>query len=309
MADPLISVLVPVHDPGDMLAPLARRILDEQTYPHEQIQLVIVDDSSSDGSVEALQAERAGDARLVVKRAEFRQIDASRNYARASADGELLAMTDHDCTPATDWLERAAARSKPDEVLIGHIRFTASEHPSVWELLDISNHLDQKRYVEQGAGTTANLFIWADAFDRLGGLNETLQDGGDFEFTGRANNNGIPLIYAKDVVIAHPTRATREQYLKKLRRIGHSQGGELPNAGLLRRIANLIPGTSTLARCIRRRTFSVLNTQRLAEHGIDVSPIQQVHALATELLVVGPAVAAARWRGLRFKHALDAGQS
>lgn len=299
MRPPRVSILVPAHDPGALLAPLVDRVLDEQTYPHDLIQLVIVDDASTDGAADALRSQRRHDKRLVIHRAELRNMDAARNLARSLADGEVLAMTDHDCMPAADWLERAVAALRPDEILAGRIVFKCSAKPTIWELLDISKHLDQERYVRDGFAVTANLFVEARIFDRLGGLDPDTANGGDFEFVARAVSLGVGLRYAADAVISHPTRTGRAEYLSKQRRLGAATAKKLASRGRPTDLLWLLPGAPTLARAVRSRRPAELNPERLAEHGIQAGLGKQLLAFAAQVFVVGPAFSRAGVRELR----------
>ena len=294
-----VSVLLPVHDPGELLEPLVSRILDEQTYPGDLIELVVVDDNSSDGAAERLRVARAGDERLVVRETDFGQVDMARNHARAGAGGELLAMTDHDCMPQTDWLERAVAEAADGRIVAGRIEMTAGERPSIWELLDMTYHLDQERYVREGNAATANVVVGADDFDRLGGLDEEQSSGGDFEFAQRAVRSGIDLRYAEDVIVRHPTRTTRAEYLAKAARVGKAEGRALRERSLKARAIMLVPGISTAIRCVKRRSLAVLSRERLAPYGIEPGFMRQAQALLVELFLVGPVLALGRWRGMR----------
>lgn len=93
---PLISIVLPVHDPlPDYLAQCLHSVL-EQHYGHWQ--LCIADDASRDPRVwEVLSRFAAGDTRIELTRREVNgHVCAASNTALSMARGEFVALLDHD---------------------------------------------------------------------------------------------------------------------------------------------------------------------------------------------------------------------
>jgi cellulose synthase/poly-beta-1,6-N-acetylglucosamine synthase-like glycosyltransferase len=89
---PTISVLLPVHDEGPRLAAKVGNVLS-QDYPQDRLRLIVVDDGSTDGSVEALC--EAAPARVEVVRLANRSGKAAAiNAGLAVARGEVIVFTD-----------------------------------------------------------------------------------------------------------------------------------------------------------------------------------------------------------------------
>ena len=89
---PLISVIIPVFN----VAPYLREALDsviQQTYP--QLEIIIVDDGSTDGSGEICD-EYCSDARVQVIHQENRGLSGARNAGLDRAAGEYIAFLDSD---------------------------------------------------------------------------------------------------------------------------------------------------------------------------------------------------------------------
>lgn len=93
---PLISVIMPVHDPNANL--LARAIESVQTQLYQNWQLCIADDASADSRVrEVLSRYSSEDDRLKVTYRETKgHISAASNTALGLATGEFVALLDHD---------------------------------------------------------------------------------------------------------------------------------------------------------------------------------------------------------------------
>lgn len=88
---PLVSIIIPVYNPGSLLEATLRSALD-QTWPN--IEIIVVDDGSTDGSLEL--ARRHEGPRLRVVTQPNRGSCAARNTGVRHARGEWLQFLDHD---------------------------------------------------------------------------------------------------------------------------------------------------------------------------------------------------------------------
>lgn len=117
---PLISVLMPVHDPAPAVLEAALRSVRAQLYPHWE--LCIADDASTNPVIPRLLARHAAaDPRIrVMRRSQNGHISRASNDALALAQGSHVAFLDHDDVLAETALYHVAAaiRSDPDRVLI-----------------------------------------------------------------------------------------------------------------------------------------------------------------------------------------------
>jgi glycosyltransferase involved in cell wall biosynthesis len=129
-APPLVSVVMPVYDGERFLAEAIESVLG-QTYP--QLELVLVDDGSSDRSW-AIARECAGrDGRVRAFRNERNLgIVATRNRAFAEADprSEYFAVMDADDVCMPDRLERQVAflQAHPGHAIVGGNTLIIDEH-------------------------------------------------------------------------------------------------------------------------------------------------------------------------------------
>lgn len=118
---PLISVLMPVYNVEAFLREAIESVL-RQT--HQRLELVLIDDGSTDGSYAIAEQCARGDARLRLFRNPVnRGIVATRNRAFAEADpaSAYLAIMDSDDVCMPDRLERQLAflQAHPDHALVG----------------------------------------------------------------------------------------------------------------------------------------------------------------------------------------------
>jgi glycosyltransferase involved in cell wall biosynthesis len=117
MTEPVVSVILPAYNAGEYLIPAVRSVLDAG---YADLELRVIDDGSTDGSVDAL-LEAVDDPRLVVVRQENRGLAPTLNRGFAEARGAFLARMDgDDQTVAGRFATQAAyLRSHPDVVLVG----------------------------------------------------------------------------------------------------------------------------------------------------------------------------------------------
>ncbi|MCJ2032956.1 glycosyltransferase family 2 protein, partial [Methylobacterium sp. J-068] len=119
-APPLISVVMPVHDPAPRVLEAAIRSVRNQLYPHWELR--ITDDASTDPAIPRLLARHAAEEpRIrVTRRARNGHIARATNDALAEARGAYIAFLDHDDVLAETALYHVAAaiRSDPELGLI-----------------------------------------------------------------------------------------------------------------------------------------------------------------------------------------------
>lgn len=104
---PKVSVISPIHNPGKYLRPLLESLVN-QTLP--DIEIILVDDGSTDGSREILKEYEQKDNRIKVffrTKAEYERFGEkySVDLGRAIANGEYIMIVDHDDELMRDALE------------------------------------------------------------------------------------------------------------------------------------------------------------------------------------------------------------
>jgi poly(ribitol-phosphate) beta-N-acetylglucosaminyltransferase len=118
---PLVSVVVPVHDPGPYIEPCIRSIV-RQTLPRDRFEVIFVDDGSTDGTAERLR-------RLAQEQPHVRSIHIPasggpgrpRNVGLEAARGAYVQFLDADDELAPTALERLVrfARGNHSDVVLG----------------------------------------------------------------------------------------------------------------------------------------------------------------------------------------------
>jgi glycosyltransferase involved in cell wall biosynthesis len=215
MNRPLISVIVPVRNNPDGIRALLTRLRD-QTIPQDRFEVIIGDDGSRPECAPRLDDS---DVNVRVVKGPPKTSYAARNRAVAAARGAVLAFTDSDCLPEPTWLERGLAALDTADVIAGEVRYKLPPRPTVWSLLTVDMFLDQERAVRFSGAMTANLFVRQELFDALGGFDEALPSGGDYDFAQRVVAGRGRLIYGPDAVVLHPTLDGAREFMRKVWRV------------------------------------------------------------------------------------------
>jgi glycosyltransferase involved in cell wall biosynthesis len=106
MREPLISVIVPAFNRGAPLRDTVKSVLN-QTY--SRLELIVVDDCSTIPVAQILESIAREDSRLKIVRQERNQgVSAARNSGLELAQGDLIALLDHDDL----WLPEKLARQR-----------------------------------------------------------------------------------------------------------------------------------------------------------------------------------------------------
>ena len=287
-AGPAISVIVPFRDGASDLPALVDA-LKQQTVARGSYEVIFVDDASRDAGASWLRSQLMPGWHLEshpVSRGSY----AARNTGLKRSTAPNLAFTDVDCRPRADWLEQGLAALATSPRVAGRIHFDPAPSPSVVELVDMGRFFRQRQYVKEGFAATANLFIRRSVFDTVGGFDEALRWGGDYELGRRCLRAGVPIVYSEAIVIDHRPRSSLGELLRKGEHVGYGAGQ------IARR------GGSSLGVLIKRGMERLTLTRRrgLKERNIQVNKTRQSLLVSAVMLLVMLATACGCLRGFMF---------
>jgi len=110
-----ISVIIPAHNEAAFLPRVVQAVLAQQPAGAE-LEVIVVDDSSTDGTAEAA---RAAGARVLALPGPAGNPAAARNRGAAAASGDPLIFLDADCIPADGWLAAILAAHDRGATVVG----------------------------------------------------------------------------------------------------------------------------------------------------------------------------------------------
>ena len=201
---PLVSVVVPAYQRARYLPHLFAAI-GAQVYPASRMELIVVDNSSTDDTEFVVEAwAREMPFPVLFHRKGNKGPAASRNAGARLARGQILAYTDSDCIPDPRWLVNAVKRLEAGADLVAG--------PMIG-LRRASDGLIQHKQIFHDDGTypTGNVIMWRRLFDAVGGFDEQfgiypwggLVAGEDTDFAWRARRAGAKIEWAYEVRVGH----------------------------------------------------------------------------------------------------------
>ena len=210
---PNVSVIIPVHNAASRL-PLLLTLLRAQDYPREKLELIMVDNNSTDGSNAII--AKADDV-TALSFTQWNSSYAARNVGVERAAGKVIAFTDSDCRPLRGWLSAgiSALMNGEFDMVAGRMEFIMPESPNVFSVYDAGRNLRQDDFVSGGWAATGNLFVRREVFDDIGLFDARLVSAGDYEFGRRATAAGKRLTYAPDGIVRHFPRSSLGALLTK----------------------------------------------------------------------------------------------
>ena len=206
---PRVSVIIPVRNrPQDLARCLAS--LKRVIYPAGLMEIMVVDDASSDQTLEV--AQSFGAATIINKNRQG--ASRCRNLAAAQAKGDMLCFVDSDCTVQPDWLmELMRVMKDPVVTACGGLvdsSLAASaldRYERVMSSLRMGDRPNDSRLSDAFFYLpSCNLCVRSDAFRELGGFNESMEVGEDVDLCWRIiDSNGI-VEYRPAAVVYHRHR-------------------------------------------------------------------------------------------------------
>ncbi len=201
--DPLVSVVVPAYNSGSYLAATIESVLAQE---HRPLELIVVDDGSTDGTPETL--ARWGGAVTLIRQPR-RGHPAARNTGIRAARGEFLGFIDHDDLRTTGSLARQLERfhRNPElDLVFGHIQNFFSDELTVEERAQLKVPLVPLPGLLQGA-----MLARRASFDRVGPFAEDRTIGDFIDWYGRATMAGLRTDMLPDVVLRRRIHRSNHQ--------------------------------------------------------------------------------------------------
>lgn len=216
-----VSVIIPVYNDPDGLQKCLQA-LDQQTYPKELYEVIVVDNGSTESPVSVIAPYE--NVTLLIEQEPGSY--AARNTGIANAKGQMIAFTDADCIPGANWLQAGVdclLIAEDCGLVAGRIDlfFLDPQAPTAVEIYEsVEMGFSQAKFLkDQHYALTANLFTYRHVLKAVGLFDTTLKSGGDREWGQRVFAANYPQIYSHDACVCHPTRHSFKALYKRVTRI------------------------------------------------------------------------------------------
>jgi cellulose synthase/poly-beta-1,6-N-acetylglucosamine synthase-like glycosyltransferase len=224
---PMVSVVVPIYNGESDLPDLINCLLS-QTYPQDRVEFLLVDNNSSDRTLNLLKTTAISHPVIqVLSENQIQSSYAARNVGIRAAKGEIIAFTDADCHPQPQWLQCLIQPFIDSNVVIVAGEIMALPGNSLLEEhAEQQDTLSQKHTLNHPFcpyGQTANLAIRRTALETAGLFRPYLSTGGDADICWRILRQNLGrLEFAPDAIIQHRHRRTLKELHSQWQRYGRS---------------------------------------------------------------------------------------
>ena len=206
---PSVSVIIPVHNRPDEIRACIEALL-RLDYPREKLEILVVDDASTDHTPEVV----SGLPVTLIRLLENKQAPFCRNLGARRACGEILAFIDSDCLASPSWLKElvpvfndrtvAAVGGKVDSY---YDRKGLDRYEQVMSSLNGGDWPRRSKEKEPFFYVpSCNLLVRKEVFLSVGGFQEELVVGEDVDLCWRLQDQGHPVEYRPVGIVYHRHR-------------------------------------------------------------------------------------------------------
>jgi len=227
-----LSVVIPTRNRRELLGRVLRGLLEEQTAPPRDYEVVVVDDGSSDDTAQVVASSATRAAPLRYCHQESKGPAAARNLGLREAKGQIIVFTGDDCLPDPHLIEEHLRlhRREGDVGVLGHVAW----HPDL-PLTPLMTFLEEG--VQFGFGLikdpenvahwsfyTANCSVQRHWIEEAGGFDEEFEYAAyeDIELAYRMQQQGLRIVYRPGALTYHYHPPTLEQHLARQRLCGRA---------------------------------------------------------------------------------------
>lgn len=224
MGETSVSVIVPVRN-GTRVLPDCLAALRRQTYPTKMLEVLVIDDESTDDTAALVQREidlwaQSGNApRLRLIRKSWGGAGAARNRGVVESRGDVVLFTDADCEPTLCWVDEMVKPLADPQVQAVAGGYLTKQTSPVARLAQ-AEFEDRYRFIARHTfidiAFTHSCAVRREAFLDSQGFDERIPNNADdLELSYRLAVKGHRIVFAPRGLVFHQHPATWGEYIRK----------------------------------------------------------------------------------------------
>jgi glycosyltransferase involved in cell wall biosynthesis len=198
-SQPRVSIVIPAYNAAATIEACLESVRGAMAS-WGPADLVVVDNGSTDGTYDRA-LESCGSMGRVLREPEA-SIGRLRNLGAAATAGPILSFIDSDCVIPPDYFAQAWTVFTTTGAGAAGSLYALPPSPGWIEAVWIRLH-DMRRDGPVRWLNGGNLLVRREAFDAVGGFNETLRTGEDVEFCGRLRAAGTLIYHDRRIAAVH----------------------------------------------------------------------------------------------------------
>lgn len=219
-----IAVIIPNYNSAELLRKAVTAMLRQSLFSSHTMDVVVVDDGSTDGSADILERD-FGELITLIRLPENRGRSSARNAGAAATGADILVFVDSDCIPADETFVAAHVETLEigSDVSFGQV---CTPGDGFWDQLQEDAAAWRLRRFNSGdtwTFTTQNVAVRRRCFDRAGGFDPTFNRHGfeDRDLFVRLANAGALVRYTPTAQVIHEDQVNLASVARKLGEAGY----------------------------------------------------------------------------------------
>ena len=224
-----ISVVIPNYNHAQRLRETLTA-LRRQRIGSTQIEVIVIDNGSTDGSPEV--AVQCGAKLHVITNPQNPFV--CRNFGLQVAAHPWIALLDATCVPCDSYLEALVETQQQTHaaLVVGNFEFQLRDRVTIGEMVDSLRFMRNSEYAEvRDAYPSGTLFFHRSLIGKIGLFREDLRSGADLEWSRRIYHAGERIVHAPNAQVLYQG-TPYPQLMRKAYRDGWGQGTLIRETGL-----------------------------------------------------------------------------
>ncbi|MBU0518416.1 exopolysaccharide biosynthesis polyprenyl glycosylphosphotransferase [bacterium] len=208
----MISVIIPAYN-AEKTLPYTLRALQHQSVPRNLYEIIVVDDSSTDGT-----GAVAREFGVRYRRQNKEGPAAARNLGVRIARGDIVVFTDSDCVPEENWIEKMVKPLEDPRVagVMGRYLTKQKEFAARFVQLEFEERFSiLKKFDSIDLVPSFAAAFRRSVFEEVGGFNAhfPLANNEDVELSYQIASRGYKMVFAEDAVVYHRHPTTWKKFI------------------------------------------------------------------------------------------------